>query len=351
MHSIATQQPAAQRQAGAPQLNIEPIDRPESAQPEAGANVKEPYFGSVLFFKHMLLVTVVVLIAVPTALAVVFGVRLHALQEQTDALSEQLSAAEASLLAAQESLAELEESSALLPSPLEAEMPAYTELYPELYAEGADYGSVDVANSVYLTFDDGPSERTDEILAVLDRYGVKATFFVIGASDEEDLRRMRDIAAAGHTLAIHSFSHDYQTIYSSVEAYLEDFNQMYCQIVEATGVRPQIFRFPGGSINSYNGKVYQEIIAEMTRRGFVYFDWNAANGDASSAKLQSAAALAANALDGVGKRRAVVLMHDSSGKTTTVEALSAIIEGYRDAGYAFAPLTAETRPITFGYRE
>ena len=346
MHSIATQQPAAQLQADAPQLDIESTDPPET-----GVSAKEPYFGSVLFFKHMLLVTVIVLIAVPTALAVLFGTRLHASQERLDALAEQLSAAESSLLDAQESLKELEESSALLPSPLEAETPAYTELYPELYAEGADYGSVDVEKSVYLTFDDGPSARTDEILAILDKYGVKATFFVIGTSDEADLQRMRDIVAAGHTLAIHSFTHNYQTIYSSVEAYLEDFNQMYCQIVEATGVKPQIFRFPGGSINSYNNKIYQEIIAEMTRRGFVYFDWNAANGDAASAKLQSPATLAANALDGIGKRRVIVLMHDSGGKTTTVDALSAIIEGYQDAGYTFAPLTAETRPITFGYHE
>lgn len=133
---------------------------------------------------------------------------------------------------------------------------------------------MDVDNAVYLTFDDGPSARTDEILEILDKYGVKATFFVVGANEEGDLERMQKIVAAGHTLAIHSYSHDYKKIYASVEAYLEDFNQMFCQIYEATGVKPQIFRFPGGSVNSYNVGIHQQLIAEMTRRGFVYFDWN-----------------------------------------------------------------------------
>ena len=316
---------------------------------------KNAYVGSVLFFKHVILGVVIVSIAVPTALAVSFGVQLHGLRQQTAELRAQLTEMAAGTAApdlpevpaAPENSGAGETPPPEMPQP---EVPAYTELYPELYADPADYGSEDVEKSVYLTFDDGPSERTDEILKILDRYGIHATFFVIGQSKEENLQRMRNIAAAGHTLAIHSFSHDYQKIYSSVEAYLEDFNQMYCQIVEATGVKPQIFRFPGGSINSYNGKIYREIIAEMTRRGFVYFDWNIANGDAASSKLQPAKTLAENALKGAGStRRSIILMHDSSVKTTTVEALPAIIEGYQKAGYTFAALTAETKPVAFGY--
>ena len=132
--------------------------------------------------------------------------------------------------------------------------------------------------------------------------------------------------------------------------YLEDFNQMFCQIYEATGVKPQIFRFPGGSVNSYNVGIHQQLIAEMTRRGFVYFDWNVANGDAVFSKIQPSSTLTANALKGVGTaRRAIILMHDSSAKTTTVEALPAIIEGYLEAGYSFAALTPSTRSVTFSY--
>ena len=307
--------------------------------------------GGGRFFKGAMLIAAVLLLLASGALAARFALQARELSQQLEELREQL---EAALLAAGEAAgAEPSEPPAgteppAVPGP---EVPDYTELYPELYADTEGRGTEDTANRAYLTFDDGPSPRTDEILKILDQYGVKATFFVVGASGEDDLQRMRDIVAAGHTLAIHSYSHDYQKIYASVEAYLEDFNQMYTQIVEATGVRPQIFRFPGGSINAYNGGIYQEIIAEMTRRGFVYFDWNAANGDAVSSKILPAATLAGNALKGVGsKRRAVILMHDSSSKTTTVEALPAIIEGYQKGGYTFAPLTAATKQVTFGYR-
>ena len=209
----------------------------------------------------------------------------------------------------------------------------------------------DANKRIALTFDDGPHPiYTPEILDILAEYDVKATFFVVGANEEGDLERMQKIVAAGHTLAIHSYSHDYKKIYASVEAYLEDFNQMFCQIYEATGVKPQIFRFPGGSVNSYNVGIHQQLIAEMTRRGFVYFDWNVANGDAVFSKIQPSSTLTANALKGVGTaRRAIILMHDSSAKTTTVEALPAIIEGYLEAGYSFAALTPSTRSVTFSY--
>ena len=102
--------------------------------------------------------------------------------------------------------------------------------------------------------------------------------------------------------------------------------------------------------DSYNVGIHQQLIAEMTRRGFVYFDWNVANGDAVFSKIQPSSTLTANALKGVGTaRRAIILMHDSSAKTTTVEALPAIIEGYLEAGYSFAALTPSTRSVTFSY--
>ena len=326
----------------------------------SGAERKERYLGSVLFFKHVLLAAVIVLIAVPTVLALCLHSGLRSERARTDLLAEQLAASEAAReqLASQPPAADPagtepkgeDPDGQSMATPI-GEAPEYTKLYPDLYVDPVDYGSEDIENSAYLTFDDGPSARTDEILAILDKYGIKATFFVVGTPTEEGLQRMRNIVEAGHTIAIHSYTHNYQQIYASVEAYLDDFYQMYCQIVEATGVKPQIFRFPGGSINSYNGTVYMDIIAEMTRRGFVYFDWNAANGDAASRQILPASTLAENALASVGvRRRAVILMHDSASKTTTVEALETIIKGYLEGGYTFLPLTAETKPVIFGYR-
>lgn len=229
------------------------------------------------------------------------------------------------------------------------EVPAYQELYPELYAREHGWNTVDKKKVCYLTFDDGPSARTPEVLRILERYGVKATFFVVGKDTEQSKQWMRDIVAAGHTIGVHSATHDYRSIYDSVEAWLDDFAQEYRIIEEATGVAPQIFRFPGGSINAYNGHIYQEIVAEMTRRGFVYFDWNRSIGDAVRTS-PSAAVLAQNALDKLGaSSRVILLMHDSRGHANTVAALPAIIEGYQNAGYTLEALTPEVRPIVYAY--
>lgn len=233
----------------------------------------------------------------------------------------------------------------------DGEVPEYTQLFPELYAPERkgepDKPAVD-EKVVYLTFDDGPSANTDTILQILDQYGIKATFFVVGRTSEQDQQRMRDIVNAGHTLAMHSWSHDYRTIYASVDAFLEDFDRLFQWIEEVTGVQPQIFRFPGGSINGYDRGTYQEIVAEMSRRGFVYFDWNASAQDATVKPLP-ADTIAANCLKGIGKNRVVVLCHDSSARVTTTEALPAVIEGYQAAGYTFAALTPDVMPVTFGY--
>lgn len=229
------------------------------------------------------------------------------------------------------------------------EVPAYQELYPELYAETHQWNTVNKSKVCYLTFDDGPSARTPEVLKILEQYNVKATFFVVGKDTEQSRQWMKQIVDAGHTIGVHSYTHNYRKIYGSVEAYLDDFAQEYALIKEATGVAPQIFRFPGGSINAYNGHIYQEIVSEMTRRGFVYFDWNRANGDAVRTS-PAAAVLAQNALDKLGaSSRVIVLMHDSKSHYNTVAALPAIIEGYQNAGYTLEALTPEVRPIVYAY--
>ena len=229
------------------------------------------------------------------------------------------------------------------------EVPAYQALYPELYAQPHEWSTVEKSMVCYLTFDDGPSARTPEVLKILKEYGVKATFFVVGKDTEQSKQWMKQIVNAGHTIGVHSYTHSYRTIYDSVEAFLDDFAQEYHIIEEATGTAPQIFRFPGGSINAYNGHIYQEIVAEMTRRGFVYFDWNRTNGDAVR-NSPSAAVLTRNALDKLGtSSRVILLMHDSRSHANTVAALPAIIEGYRDAGYTLEALTPEVRPIVYAY--
>jgi peptidoglycan/xylan/chitin deacetylase (PgdA/CDA1 family) len=143
----------------------------------------------------------------------------------------------------------------------------YPVLYSEIPAEFADEKKV-----AYLTFDDGPSARTLEILSILREEDVKATFFVVTQDADADI--LRRIAEEGHSIGIHTNSHKYKEIYASVEDYLDDFQAAYETIYEATSIKPEVFRFPGGSINAYNRSIYQELIAEMLRRGFLYYDWN-----------------------------------------------------------------------------
>ena len=272
------------------------------------------------------------------------------LKEQRAKLEEQQAKLEEQQTQLNEAQATIDYLSHYPPAPPDGDAPEYTTLFPDFYAPRWTGGTVTGGRVCCLTFDDGPSANTDRILEILDRYGVKATFFVVGSSaaSAENQERMRRIVAAGHTLAMHSWSHDYTRVYASVESFLEEFNQLYELIYQVTGVYPAIFRFPGGSINSYDRGVYQEIIAEMTRRGFVYFDWNASAGD-STATPAEPSLLAANWLAGIGRDLVVTLAHDSAPRTTTVDALPSVIEGYQAAGYTFIALHPGVTPVIMGY--
>ena len=268
-------------------------------------------------------------------------------QKELEERQKELEEQQARLDQAQDTIDLLSRYSLASPS---GEVPEYATLFPDFYAPEWDGETVSGGRVCCLTFDDGPSANTDRILEILDRYGVKATFFVVGtsASSAANQERMRQIVAAGHTIAMHSWSHNYSKVYASVESFLEEFYQLYQWIHEVTGVYPTVFRFPGGSINSYDRSVYQEIIAEMTRRGFVYYDWNASAGDATKTP-RAVSLITADCLKGIGKDLVVVLAHDSSARTTTADALPAVIEGYQAAGYTFSVLHPGVRPVTMGY--
>lgn len=311
------------------------------------------YFGSVRFFKNMILLAVIVMIAVPSGFAVHLRGRL---QETEQRLAEQQEEQQA-LFSALESPA----SPAAEPLPagdewpgvnaLQAEFP-YQNLYPDFYAAQELKANVRETGVIYLTFDDGPSARTEEILDILHKKDVKATFFVVGIQDEAEKAILRRIVEEGHTLAMHSYSHNYSRIYASVEDYLADMYQVFSMIQEATGVTPSLFRFPGGSINGYNHGIYQELIAEMLRRGFVPFDWNISSEDAATNGLVPAETLSNNVIRGAAKvQRGVVLMHDSAAKVTTVQALGLTIDRLREQGFTLKALTPEVLPVLYSYKE
>lgn len=202
---------------------------------------------------------------------------------------------------------------------------------------------------IYLTFDDGPNvDNTPRVLDTLKQYDVKATFFVTYKEGQEADSLYKRIVEEGHTIAVHTASHNYNVIYSSIDAYLEDFQKVSSKIESVTGVKPGIFRFPGGSINSYNIELYQELIAEMLRRGYVYYDWHVSSGDAS-VRSPSAEKITNNVLNGAKSKEAIVLMHDGPGHSATADALPGIIEGLKSKGYRFAALDNSVTPSCFGY--
>jgi len=202
-------------------------------------------------------------------------------------------------------------------------------------------------NVCYLTFDDGPSDVTLSILNTLATYNVKATFFVKGTSK---IQYLPNIAAAGHTIGLHTNSHNYNNIYSSVENYLADLQAISQKVEATTGVKSSVVRFPGGSSNTVS-KICPGIMTQLTtllpEMGYSYFDWNVSSGDAETKKY-SAAQIANFVISrSRGKQSVCVLMHDAGDKRTTAEALPAIIEGLFSLGFRFDVLT----PQTFGYHQ
>ena len=198
---------------------------------------------------------------------------------------------------------------------------------------------------VYLTFDDGPSIYTDDILDILAKYNVKATFFVIGKTDEKSKKLYQRIVEEGHTLGMHSYSHQYSKIYNSIEDFDKDFTKLWKLLYDTTGYKPSIFRFPGGSDNMVNKNGMEDFIRYLNKAGVVYFDWNVLNGDATGIEYTKER-LIDNVIDGVAiKDNSIVLMHDSQTKQSTVDSLPGLLDILISEEAQILPLDEEVTPI------
>ena len=191
--------------------------------------------------------------------------------------------------------------------------------------------------TVYLTFDDGPSYLTPQVLDILDSYGIKATFFVT-AQNPDYFGLIKEAYDRGNTIALHSYTHEYDQIYASVDAYFEDLDQIAAVVQEQIGYVPCFIRFPGGASNGVSRHYCEGIMTalsqEVQARGYQYWDWNAATGDGESVTTEESIANALSA----ESQTIVLLCHDGELKETTVEALPAIIEGFQERGYVFKPI-------------
>ena len=195
--------------------------------------------------------------------------------------------------------------------------------------------------TIYLTFDDGPGPYTSKLLDVLAKYGAKATFFVTGAYPKY-FDQIGRAYSEGHSIGVHTYSHDYRKIYSSEDAFFQDFNAVEELIMQQTGSYTYLCRFPGGSSNTvsrFNPGIMSRLTAAMDDMGYKYFDWNVSSGDAG--ETTDTDQVAKNVINGcAGRKVSVVLQHDI--KDFSVAAMDQILSWGTANGYSFKALTVDS---------
>ncbi|MBQ2935840.1 MAG: polysaccharide deacetylase [Lachnospiraceae bacterium] len=286
--------------------------------------------------KKMILGMVGVAILVPIMICVILAVKLTEQKHQTAQLQLQLAAKEAEV--------QTEEVTGVFTTAHVEESPREQVEIQETEQEEAEGIAYD--KRIYLTFDDGPSSNTDAILDILKQYDVKATFFVVGKTDEQSVALYQRIVEEGHTLGMHSYSHKYDEVYASKESFIQDLTKLQEHLYDVTGVWPRYYRFPGGSSNTVSRVKMQELIAYLYENDITYYDWNVASGDAVPGQLPKDT-IVNNCLGGIqAQADSVVLLHDVGEKDTTVAALPEIISKARMQGnVCFLPISDDTLPI------
>lgn len=200
--------------------------------------------------------------------------------------------------------------------------------------------------SVYLTFDDGPSIYTTQILDILDSYGVKATFFVTAAQKDNHPEWYKEIVDRGHSIGMHSYSHVYNSVYASQDSFFDDVDKIHDVVLETTGVDCKLYRFPGGSSNHVSTVSMSDLCGLIHERGYEYFDWNISSQDASNPP-PGTYGIINNVLSGIDKfDNCIVLLHDAGDKYSTVQALPSIIEGIQKRDKTvILPITEHTEAV------
>lgn len=223
-----------------------------------------------------------------------------------------------------------------------SETPKFIEHYLNQQARGEMPDGADGQKVVYLTFDDGPSETvTPQILDILEKENVHATFFVLGKyvdSSEKGKELIKRMISDGDAIGIHTYSHDYNYLYPNrtvnVDNFMSDVDKTRAALKNVLGddFETQAIRYPGGHMSWKNTEPLDKIFEE---KGYSYIDWNALSKDAEGPK-KNAEQLAQEAIKSAGtKEKVVLLMHDTYGKEETAKSLPTIIQYFKDQGYQF----------------
>lgn len=190
----------------------------------------------------------------------------------------------------------------------------------------------------YLTFDDGPSNNSEEILDILKKYNAKGTFFLIGSEISEEKRPVIErITEEGHAIGLHSNVHRFDKLYAGVDVCVRDFEAQYELLKEEYGIDTKLFRFPGGSACTYMNGQRHSYIDAMREKGFVGFDWHVSGED--SYGNPTVWSIQKNIFEHIdGYESPIILLHDINTADATVEALPGILERIQAEGYCFKTL-------------
>ena len=205
--------------------------------------------------------------------------------------------------------------------------------------------AVNTSGVIYLTFDDGPSSYTSQILDILAKYNIKATFFVTLAGSDDLIKREFD---EGHTIALHTATHNNKQMYASVDAYFADLNAVSERVKRITGQESKFIRFPGGTSNHVAKVGMKTLVNEVTARGYQYFDWNVCVEDAGTCAYKSdkqscVISYFKNYLK--PNRENIVLLHDI--KSYTAAGLEEMIQHAIANNYTFKAIDSTTKPVHF----
>lgn len=217
-------------------------------------------------------------------------------------------------------------------------LPAEYEMKEEFLSINVeDISTLHEEKIAYLTFDDGPSTKiTPQILDILDRYKIKATFFVLGTMVEKNSNVLKDAVSRGNSIGVHSFSHVTSHLYQNEKNFLEEIRQSEEILKKHIGnnFKTRLFRYPGGSFEAYK----KQYMYALNNLGYVSIDWNCVNGDAAILNPTKQILIEEVKRTSLNKNQLVVLMHDSDTKQVTADALPSIIEYLISQGYEFALL-------------
>ena len=206
--------------------------------------------------------------------------------------------------------------------------------------------------TVYLTFDDGPSLNTMDILNILDRYHIKATFFVMGNEEPYAKKCYEEIISRGHAIALHTYSHDYSIVYRSPKSFFEDLCKLETMLEKEYGVKTRVVRLPGGSNNHLRHQpatkpIINGILNQLTDKGYTYFDWTIDSTDGISPSI-SERQIISSIEKGLNDQKQVnILLHDINSMKNTVKALPDIIELLKKEGYIFDTIDETTPKVQF----